>query len=293
MLTNFFQLNPSENMRTVRQPCEFISMLRNAAHLKDVIFEPRTLHSEDLGDQRTIFTDKTFENISFSKTDICGIMFNRCTFIDCLFVDTSFTDCEFHGCSYKGCNPHKIELKNTYIDPVLLEDMIDKTDYANIGVYLFQQLYKNAMEMEQRKFARTAEFNLHKWERYILNYKRRHKQIGKAQHRKEWLRNYLFYLFAGYGLQFKFFATWTLVITGILFAMNYFLWYSLGIVRPDNIEQEREIITVLYYTVTTLGRFGDLAPGSGFGRALFLVETFFGLMIVALFLTWLGKQVWR
>ena len=293
MLANFFQLNPSENMRTIRQPGDFISMLRNAAHVTDVIFEPHALKPEDLGDQRTIFTDKTFENISFSKTVISGIMFNRCRFIDCLFIDTSFIDCEFHGCSYKGCNPHKIELKNTYIDPRLLEDVVDKIKFANIGVYLFQQLYKNAMEMEQRKFARTAEFNLHKWERYILDDKHRRKQIGKAQYAKEWVPNYLFYLFAGYGLQFKFFATWTFVITSIFIAMNYLLWDSLGIVRPDNIEEERDIITVVYYTVMTLGRFSDLAPGSEFGRVLFLVETFFGLIIVALFLTWLGKQVWR
>ena len=293
MLTDFFTLNPSPDLRTITQPSDFVQLFHNSVHVKDIVFKPDRLEVSHLGRRRTLFTEKTFENISFKDTAIIGITFNKCKFIDCLFIGTRFEDCEFHGCSYSGCNPHKIEFKDTYIDPKPFERMLDRRKRANIGVYFFQQLHKNSVEMEQRQFSRTAEFNFHKWERYILDYKHRKGTIGHSQYYWAWLQNYLFHIFAGYGLKFHFFAIWSAIIIAISFSVNYYLWGHLCVVGQNQLEEERTVITVMYYTGTAMGRFGDLAPISDLGRGLFLVETFLGLIIVALFLTWLGKRVWK
>lgn len=293
MLDKFFQLNHSDDMKEVAKAGELIEMLQNADHVKDIVLKAESLKKEDLGDRKEIFTKKTFENISFSRTDIIGIRFNECTFKDCLFVGTRFVDCGFRKCSFNGCNPHKIEFNNTYIDPNVFKNTLDTKEHANIGVYLFQQLYKNATEMEQHKFARVAEFNFNKWQRFLLNYKFRKNEISRTQYCFEWLPNWLFHRIAGYGLQFKQFAMSAIIVASVFIAINYVLWNHLGVVGPDHVAQERGIVIVIYYTVTMLGRFGDLAPGSGIGRILFLFETFFGLVFVALFLTWLGKQVWK
>ena len=103
----------------------------------------------------------------------------------------------------------------------------------------------------------------------------------------------MFYLFAGYGLKVQFFMAWSLFFIVISIGINYYLWDCLRIVGQDQIEQKRNMITVLYYTGGAMGRFGDLVPSSDLGKSLFLIETFLGLFIVALFLTWLGKRVWK
>ena len=169
VLDDYFYLNePYTKYRSVDQ---LKNVLINSNDLRDVMFLPRTLTLKDLGEDLDLFTDKTFTNVSFSKTDISGVSFTRCTFIDCLFINTKIDDCEFHRCNFDGCNPFRIEINSTYIDPRVFEGMINKSKHANVGIHLFQQLYDNAVKTNQPNFARTAEFNMRQWERHILSYR--------------------------------------------------------------------------------------------------------------------------
>ena len=216
-----------------------------------------------------------------------GIIFRNCKFVDCLFIGTRFIDCEFHRCTFVTCNPHKVEFINTFIDPAVFEGMLDIVEHWNIGIHLFQALYKNAAETQQRKFLRTAEFNLNKWERYVLNHRYPGWSKFKQEQGVEWLMNLLSYIAFGYGIRAKFLIFWVIFVAIASVGINYFLWDILRVIRRDGSISEKGIVEVIYYTGTILGGFGDLSPGSDVGKLLLLVQLGFGLLLVSLFVRWL------
>ena len=302
MLTDFFKLNETvPPVRILGKMAPLTELLSNSNDLRNIEFHPSTLKFNDVADAMSrdldatgkLFEDKTFTNVSFSKTIIEGIVFRNCAFIDCLFIDTTFVDCEFHDCSFKDCNPYKIAFHNTYIDPTVFEGMVDKVKYSNIGVQLFQSLYKNSSDMAQRGPTRAAQFNLNKWQRYVLD----HKYPGLAKLRpkclKEWLPNMLFYVIAGYGIRAKFLLAWAFLIVIASTGINYLLWESLSVIGPNGSAGGKNLTEVAFYTATTLAAFGNLHPGSDVGKLVSMVETGFGLIVVALFLTWLVRLALR
>ena len=170
--------------------------------------------------------------------------------------------------------------------------MLDSDKYSNIGLDLFQQLYNNSREQNQREFTNTAEFNRNKWNRYVLNY--RYNGAKKTpQYILEWLSNYLFYLLAGYGIRFKFIAIWAFVIAGGSVGFNFFCWDLLSVVEKDVTAAKREFVDVLYYTATIPAGVGDFTPTSEVGKLIFLGEVFVGLAVFTLFATWLVKRTLR
>ena len=261
---------------------QLIDHLNNSDDLRDVLFEPDVLAPRTRNEVNP-FINKTFANVSFSYTTISGVIFRDCTFVDVLFIGTHFVNCEFHGCSFKGCNPFKVEFSRTYIDPTVFEGMLDPVKHWNIGIYLFQKLYENSMDMHQRKFARSAEFNQRKWERYVLNHRYPGWKKTNPRYIVGWLANCLSYVLEGYGIRSKFFIVWAFVVVAGSVGANYSCWGSLNVIGKDGTLEERNWITILYYTVTIPSGLGDLAPASDMGRLLFVGETVFGLIIVALF----------
>ena len=291
MLTNFFKLN-GECDRFCKHD-QLTSAFRNSNELRNVIFLPNTLTLDDLGVPRTYFTGKTFNNVSFSKTVISGITFRRCTFEDCLFMATQFIDCEFHECKFLGCNPQKIVFKETYINPSIFQGMLKKKEHSNIGVHLFQQLYKNAMDTAQPKYARTAEFNMRKWERYDLDYK--YPGLGKLNWScfPEWMANVLAYILVGYGIRARFWLSWMIFVGLVSVFANYIWWDPLEVSGPTGQRVDRTFVDVLFYTASTLGSFGNWGPGSTVGKLVLMIEAGLGLSILTLFLRWLVKLALR
>ena len=108
-----------------------------------------------------------------------------------------------------------------------------------------------------------------------------------------WLINVLFYIFAGYGIRARFLLLWAIVLASGSVSTNFFLWDNLGVVGRDGVSPARNFIGVLYYTVTTFARFGDLTPGSDVGKLVFVVESFLGIVLVSLFVAWLIRQALR
>ena len=291
MLKDFFKLNGDcDDFHAVS---DLTTALRNSNDLRNVVFRPARLTLEDLDEKRDLFTDITFNNVSFRDTTFSGITFRRCVFEGCLFMSARFINCEFHKCKFVGCNPHKIEFKNTYVDPDIFVGMLDKKKRANIGIHLFQQLYRNSIETEQPKFSRTAEFNMRKWERYNLDYEYRDGNKSKSEYFREWSANMLSYVLVGYGLRAKFWVFWAVLFGVFSVGANFILWESLDVVGRDNTAIPGHFTNVLFYTVTTLGNFGDLTPGSNFGKLLFIAQAGLGLFIVGLFLRWLVRKAIR
>ena len=294
MLQDFFKLNETDPpVKMLESPGELTEMLSHSNDLRNAEFRPSGLTLEDLGGRRRFFTNITFTNVSFAKTEIQGIDFRQCTFVDCLFIGTRFVDCEFHDCAFEGCNPYKIEFSNTYINPSFFEGTLNKVAHSNIGIHLFQELYKNAADMGNGKFARAAEFNLYKWQRYIFDHDHPKWEKFKTLRFFEWSQNVLFWTFAGYGIRPKFLIGWAAAVGVASVVTNYIWWDSLKVVGLHGPVKDRGFIEVIYYTVTTLGRFGDLAPGSDVGKSIFVVQAMLGLVLVSLFVTWLVRRALR
>lgn len=266
----------------------------NSNDLRNVLFRPDKLLPADPRYAVLRFTNKSFNNVSFAKTTISRVIFTNCKFEDCLFIGTTFIDCEFHECTFKGCNSHKVAFENTYIDPSVFEDMLDPVDHWNIGIHLFQELYDNSIKMNQREFADAAEFNRSKWRRYLLNHRYAGwKERTSLKYIKGWLTNYLFYIFAGYGIRFRFLAFWMSIAIAVSVGVNLFFLDSLNIVGRDGPVVEKQVVDVLYYTATIPTGIGEFASASDFGRWVFLIEAFVGFIIASLFVTWLVKRALR
>lgn len=309
MLTDFFKLN--RGFRTISTLEDLLDRLATSNGLRDILFEPSELRLLTCT-APTVFYDKKFTNVSFSKTTITGITFRNCEFIDCLFLGTRFVDCRFHDSTFTGCNPHRVEFEGTYIDPSVFVGMLDKRQHSNIGINLFHQLYVNSMKISQREFAITAEFNRHKWRRYSLDYKERQRKeklacqfrgrrlsrqyLGQRFNRQylgQWLSNISSWLFLGYGIRFRFVFFWMLTLAVISLATNFTFWEHLSVMARDGQPAERGLVETLYYTATIPSGLGDFTPASDAGRIVFLIEGFFGFAIVSLFATWLVKRCLR
>lgn len=291
MLKDFFKLNTP--FTVFKAPADLVRAFNTSNDLRNVLYQPNTLTFRDINFNREFFVKTTFTNVSFTRTEVRGIIFRDCKFEDCLFIGTRFVDCEFHACTFINCNPHKVEFINTYIDPAVFEGMLDKVKHWNIGIHLFQALYRNAADTQQSKFLRTAEFNVNKWQRYVLEYRHPGWRKFKDGQGTEWVVNFLSYILVGYGIRGKFLMSWGIIVALASVIFNYIFWDALNVSRSDGSVSERGIIEVLYYTGTILGGFGDLSPGSDLGKLALLVQLGFGLFLVSLFVRWLIRLALR
>ena len=287
----FFKL--SGNTAKFFEQEEVFKILRNSPGLQDVEYRGDSLERPNVPIAQSPFKDKTFRNVSFKDTKIRGIVFENCKFVQCLFTATQFVDCAFYNCEFKICSPHKVRFINTYINPSVFEGMLDESDDSNIGINLFHQLYENSTQMQQFEFANTAEFNRQKWRRYHLNYKFRKGKLSRIEHGKQWLSNYLSYVFTGYGLKFKFVAIWASLFAVGSFLWNLVFWDCMNVVGRDGPSNGRDLVEVFYYTATIVTGVGDLTPTSDPGRVMFVIELIFGFLVISIFMRWLLRRAVR
>ena len=274
---------------------EFKFVLKTSETISNVTYLPTQLTFSQLDYQRKYTEHKHFQNVSFSFTEIVGIDFKRCEFVDCDFVGTKFINCEFHKCVFRDCEAHKISFVNTYIDPQVFVDMYQKSDdnraykvhAANKGLWLFQQLYNNAVHTTQTGFARVAEFNRRKWERYQLTWEymndRIHTKSPAFTFVRKWLANVSSWLSIGYGVRPKFLFTWAFPIFIMIFAINFTCWDSLEVTEA-NMAVSGEFSNVVFYTLTSHVGVNIFTPGSFVGKTMLVVQSGFGLITIAVFI---------
>jgi hypothetical protein len=174
--------------------------------------------------------------------------------------------------------------------------MPDKKRYANIGVHLFQQLYRNSAEMLQPDFSNLAEYEFKKWQRYELGSKWRNREPHKWRIARRWTRNLFFFLVSGYGLKPFRVVMWLLaILTGVI-VFNYNCWSSFDFHSNSGLGVEAPSLPLaIYYsvvTLTTLG-YGDITPQSSFGLLATSIEVIFGLVGLAMLASALIKKVLR
>lgn len=239
--------------------------------------------------------NKSFHKVAFKSSVFEKVKFYDCLFEKCLLIGTEFLNCEFHDCVFRDCNTHKIKFEKTYIDPKSFTKLPNRKKYANIGVHLFHELYRNSHEMLQPDFKNTAEYEFRRWKRYETTSKWRLKKISNSRFAKQWFPNFGFFLISGYGLKSLRLLVWSaLLFAGIVF-FNYRYWDLFGFTSGTlDISQPRLSLSVYYTTVTlsTLG-YGDITPRSEFGVLMTSFQALLGLVWLALVASVLIKRIIR
>ena len=295
-MQDFFRLDPEFVVLASTQ--DLVNRFANSNELRNALFEP-----DELRDQpNTLFRDRKFHNVSFSKTEVSNVTINRCRFEDCLFIGSVFENCEFHDCEFINCNFHKVTFRNCYIDPstIYLDKSFRRT-HTNVGTHLFQELLVNSKHRHQAKFADAAELQFRRWRRWQRAFEAEREKEAK---RRNWVwfkkrvfvcKEWLIDLTIGYGIKpFNFVVSSTV----LLLAMSAIVdvsWASLGFVNGDVPVERDGFLHSIYYTtvvITTLG-FGDLTPSLAVGRFLSLLYSLFGVVWLSVLAAMVIRKVVR
>jgi hypothetical protein len=290
MLQKFFQLNSCDNLKCIDSAEAFAQHFHNASSLKNSLVTDRITLSEGG------LKDIELENVQLSKVIFERFTFTRCRFVDCILVGTTFNDCQFHQCSFRNCNTYKFNLKNVYIDPRSFQ--LDRRYHwtaSNIGVDLFQTLYRNASETYQTYFASFADIKRRRWRRYQSWYDIKENRTRRISALWQIFSDVCFDLTMKYGygpLRF-------LLISSVLFitmpSLGQHLWDAMGMMRASTPIPSVTLSDALYYCmllVTTLG-FSDLVPTTQIGKMFAVGCALFGISWMALFTAILVKRVIR
>lgn len=288
MLKNFFKLN--EPWKEITSESDLVEHFQRSNDLRNVLYRPDRFSPR----KPYRLKDKTFENVSFSKTTIEEVVFRDCSFTDCLFIGSSFIKCEFRSCTFSGCNPHKVAFENSYVDPNSFKKLLNYREHTNIGLHLFNQLEQNARKQEQYPFIASAAYLFKKWNRYHLNWTWHKKYIGFWRWLVKWLPDFIYDLVAGYGWKIQKFIISSIVLVIIIAFTNHVFWNHLGMVGVDSKGGPNWIVSSYYtvVTLTTLG-YGDITPTTQAGMTLASIEAIIGLIWLSVLASIIFRRIFR
>lgn len=263
------------------------------SELKNAVYLPAELNTIHLPN-RTRIREISFTNISLSKTAIAMIEFEDCIFNDCLFMGTIFSECRFTNCKFINCNTHRIEFKNTYIDPASFVEAIPDKSYANIGVYLFQELLRNSRSQSQPDFSDTAQYYFRKWQRYHLQDDLKTAGLsisGRGLIFAKIVTKWIYEKITGSGVRLRNFALFTVSFILLASTFNWLLVDLLGLEADGKrIESPSEAIYFTVITLTTLG-YGDITPATSCGRLVIAFEALLGFCLLAVLTSMIYRRI--
>lgn len=261
----------------------FDNSLKTSKHIWNVQYSPDALKSKNI-------VGKKFENVSFSKTELCEVTFKECEFIDCLFIGTAFFDTGFHSCAFKRCNFYKSRFSHVYGKPEQFVAAIPNDQYANIGVHLYQELRDNYADEAQPEFMREAEYQFKKWSQKLLWSEIR--RAGKISWNKlaKWLFLAGYKLTFGYGLRLR-----NLVFTTVVSVLVLTIFARLYAAGMFVEEMSVTWVKGVYFTVSTMITLGAIGftPKSDAGYLFLLLNAVVGVVLLSATLNAFSKRVSR
>lgn len=279
---DFFKIQ--KPARAIYQQRDFIEPTygKEAKLIKDIIYYPDELISPLLT-QRLRIIKTHFKNVSFAKTNIEGVEFSECIFEDCLFMGSRFLDCHFTNCDFIRCNTHRLQIRQSFLDPKSFKNCLNKNLHQNIGLHLYQELLRNSKEAHQPDFSRHAQFNFRRWQRY----QRRHEIDEMRKLPDTWGRrtrgklslipSKLFEITLGYGTSLKRFTVTTMATLVFTSFLNYAYADFFGLEDITSIWDALYLTTIIF---TSLG-FGDITPSGDIGRIVISLEAIAGFSLLA------------
>ena len=301
MLKDFFRLDePIETLSTHEE------MLRHfessgTDSLTNAKFMPEKIYREE----GKVFSRKCFRNVSFSFTKFERVAFTGCQFEDCLFRHAEFIDCVFIDCDFKNCNLERVLISRCYLNPgSFCLDNSYKESAANIGTWMFQQLFMNAKNAHQPDFAGAAEIQFRRWLRAQQTYRHNKRlkelrwwnQLSLRMKHFFWLiKDVGFDMCVGYGHRPFKFVCFSLVGLILLGGLVHVFWEYFGLSLDSCPLIRGTYWTTLYYTTvvtTTLG-FGDITPTTDIGRLSASALSLLGVIWFGLLAAVLIKRIIR
>lgn len=300
MLKSFFKLDEPYDEFTALKDLEQHFDDLTVSHLENVKFLP----TDVAGAPSKLFKKKGFRNVSFSFTKFENVTFSDTKFEDCLFLYAVFLHCHFINCQFINCNMHKIQLDNCYLDPCSFKmDKVYKKTAANVGTWLFQQLFMNSKNTHQPQFSGESEILFKRWLRAQKKYEFWKKKLTGLRFIFNgiilffwWLKNILFDVIFGYGHRPIRFIGVSIIAMMIASALVHYYWPYLGLVynNSEALDQGSYLSSIYYTTVvtTTLG-FGDITPTTVWGRVVAIILPILGVIWLSLLAAVIIKRIIR
>lgn len=193
----------------------------------------------------------TFANCSFAQQVFKGVEFHSCKFYNCVFNGAAFLECNFHDCVMVESVFYKTSFTACYLNPdsFIFDQWKWLRNFANVNAWLYWELFKNAKNMHQEKFAMKAD-------RKFLLYKRYEHIFGRKRDVALFLRDAAF----DWGLGCGYGVINSLVVTALMISM--FAFMMVGRVQDSDETGVAGVLNILYYSVvsfTTVG-YGDYLP---------------------------------
>jgi hypothetical protein len=276
----FFKLDESKTIVEWIDQSQFQASLKEP-EVTDRLYRPDLLKKAD---RFRSIADRTFRNVSFSKTTIRGLSFTNCEFYDCLFIDSEFERCEFHHCRFVSCNFWKATFKKCYANPWQFREAVELSRYANVGVGLFRSLATNAFIENQREHQAEGEFYFRRSLRHQLKHDRSKGKISRASYLLKYLWSVIFEWTAGYGWRTSRVAVTITSIFLVLVFLNHVLWPRYDVKIGSIALPEASVNHSFFYTtsiLTTLGP-GAMAPSSELGMLSMALQAIVGVLLFAL-----------
>jgi hypothetical protein len=191
-----------------------------------------------------------------------------------------------------GCNPHRIEFQECFVDPRSFFHCIAEHRYANIGVYLFQELLRNSRQQAQPDFADEAQYQFSRWKRFQLW----QELAGMRGRRERWwgilrfLGLFAFDIAAGSGMRLGRLVSSSIASLLIISLTNW--WFAVQFGLQQNKEPVRDFVRAFYFSTvvtTTLG-FGDITPTTTMGRLAVSAEAISGFVLLAMLTSTLYRR---
>ena len=279
---NYFSLDG--DVKDVYMQTTFLALLGPAAtSCTNVLYRPETLTSP-YRPWKFRVRNIIFCNVSFTQTTITDFEFTNCTFQRCLFIGTIFRNCRFTSCHFVNCNPHRVEFEECFLDPRSFVNCIPERRYANIGVYLFQELLRNSRQQAQPDFSDEAQYHFRRWQRFQLR-----QELGESRPLRSkcgmglrFIGYLVFDLTAGSGMRLGRLMISALCLLLFISASNWLFAGLFGL--QQNARNIVSFIDAFYFSavvMTTLG-FGDITPTTWIGRLFVSGEAIIGFTLFAL-----------
>lgn len=250
---------------------DFSKLLCQARHINNIMYMPDNLTSEKI-------VSVIFENVSFSKTELKDVIFENCVFKNCLFIYSIFDGVRFHSCSFNCCNFFRAKFNTScYAKPGQFKNAVCDDKYANVAVWLFDQLRLLYKEESQKSYKAEAEYYFNNW-LYVQKYSKRKDNENAFIFYSKKIALKLYGKLFGYGYRLRNLVLTTSIIFVLLVAMNRvlgnFIFDSGGI---NNFSQS------IYFTVTTMLTLGASGFGNptGIGRWLIIVNVLLGISLLS------------
>lgn len=284
MLKDFFKLDTPFKKY---QDSDLINHFYTSSDLQNVLFEPDSWPKTLQGN-----VERSFKNVSLSKTILSEVTFRNCKFEDCLFIGTEFYDVEFHNCQFINCNFYKAKIESCYFDPKCIRfDPKYRKHYANIGATLYQTLLENSARERQPFFEIEADIRFRKWKRSQLRYDLTKKKIGTPEFVMSYGRNFLYEWICGFGYRPARFAFWTIVIFTIVATVNLWIFKD-GLSSNGAAIGAPDFADSVYFTfsiLTVLG-FSSIVPTTSFAKIVTVFEALIGVGWMGIFTSILVKR---